>query len=70
MQPGWFKDPSDRFPLRWFDGSQWTPQVSTVGNARRRTHCRAVRTPPPQRLSPPTGLSQPPRLRQPLRLSH
>jgi hypothetical protein len=27
MQPGWFPDPSGRFPLRWFDGSQWTPQV-------------------------------------------
>ena len=27
MRPGWYQDPSGRFPLRWHDGIQWTPQV-------------------------------------------
>ncbi|GGM21455.1 hypothetical protein GCM10011608_02630 [Micromonospora sonchi] len=27
MRPGWYPDPSGRYPLRWFDGTLWTPQV-------------------------------------------
>ncbi|MEQ4300864.1 DUF2510 domain-containing protein [Plantactinospora sp. B6F1] len=27
MRPGWYPDPSGRYPLRWFDGTLWTPQA-------------------------------------------
>lgn len=27
MRPGWYPDPSGRYPLRWHDGEQWTPQA-------------------------------------------
>jgi hypothetical protein len=27
MRPGWYLDPTGRFPLRWYDGEQWTPQA-------------------------------------------
>ncbi len=29
--PGWFPDPHRRHELRWWDGSQWTNQVSSGG---------------------------------------
>jgi hypothetical protein len=29
--PGWYPDPSDPRRLRWFDGAQWTSQVSGAG---------------------------------------
>jgi uncharacterized protein YxjI len=29
--PGWYADPSGRFEHRWFDGTQWTNNVSTNG---------------------------------------
>jgi hypothetical protein len=30
-EPGWLPDPSGRFEYRYFDGTQWTDQVSTGG---------------------------------------
>ncbi|ROT34020.1 DUF2510 domain-containing protein [Micromonospora sp. HM5-17] len=27
MGPGWYPDPTGRQPLRWFDGTRWTPQA-------------------------------------------
>ena len=32
--PAWHPDPSGRFHYRWWDGSQWTSQVSTDGRHR------------------------------------
>jgi Domain of unknown function (DUF4328)/Protein of unknown function (DUF2510) len=31
--PGWFADPWARYPLRWWDGTQWSPHVSADGLA-------------------------------------
>jgi Domain of unknown function (DUF4328)/Protein of unknown function (DUF2510) len=31
--PGWFADPWARYPLRWWDGVQWSPHVSVDGQA-------------------------------------
>lgn len=31
-EPGWYPDPSRRFELRYFDGSAWTPHVSSFGS--------------------------------------
>ena len=43
--PAWFPDPSGRFHYRWWDGSQWTTQVSTDGQHLIDTH-------PDQRIGP------------------
>ncbi len=43
--PGWHPDPSGRFHYRWWDGSQWTSQVSVHGQV-------LVDTSPDQRIGP------------------
>ena len=43
--PAWHPDPSGRFHYRWWDGSQWTSQVSTDGHV-------AIDTNPDQRIGP------------------
>ena len=43
--PAWHPDPSGRFHYRWWDGSQWTSQVSIDGE-------RLVDTNPDQRIGP------------------
>ena len=43
--PAWHPDPSGRFHYRWWDGSQWTSQVSTDGK-------HLVDTSPDQRIGP------------------
>lgn len=43
--PAWHPDPSGRFHFRWWDGSQWTSQVSTDGHP-------LVDTNPDQRIGP------------------
>lgn len=41
----WYPDPSGRFHYRWWDGTQWTSQVSTDGRHHLDTH-------PDQRIGP------------------
>jgi hypothetical protein len=43
--PAWHPDPSGRFHFRWWDGSQWTSQVSTDGH-------HLIDTNPDQRIGP------------------
>jgi hypothetical protein len=43
--PAWHPDPSGRFHYRWWDGNQWTSQVSTDGHV-------ATDTSPDQRIGP------------------
>ena len=43
--PAWHPDPSGRFHYRWWDGSQWTSQVSSDGR-------RLIDTNPDQRIGP------------------
>lgn len=43
--PAWHPDPSGRFHYRWWDGNQWTSQVSTDGRV-------ATDTNPDQRIGP------------------
>ena len=43
--PAWQPDPSGRFHYRWWDGTQWTSQVSTDGH-------HLVDTNPDQRIGP------------------
>jgi hypothetical protein len=43
--PAWHPDPSGRFHYRWWDGSQWTSQVSTDGHI-------LIDTNPDQRIGP------------------
>lgn len=43
--PGWHPDPSGRFHYRWWDGTQWTNQVSVHGQV-------LVDTSPDQRIGP------------------
>lgn len=43
--PAWHPDPSGRFHYRWWDGSQWTSQVSTDGHY-------LIDTNPDQRIGP------------------
>jgi hypothetical protein len=43
--PGWHPDPSGRFHYRWWDGTQWTAQVSVHGHV-------FVDTSPDQRIGP------------------
>ena len=43
--PGWHPDPSGRFHYRWWDGRQWTAQVSVHGQV-------LVDTSPDQRIGP------------------
>ncbi len=43
--PAWHPDPSGRFHYRWWDGSQWTSQVSTDGH-------HLIDTNPDQRIGP------------------
>jgi hypothetical protein len=43
--PGWHPDPSGRFHYRWWDGTQWTSQVSTDGH-------HLIDTNPDQRIGP------------------
>lgn len=60
MQPGWYQDPSGRFPLRWHDGGQWTPQVM---DGWQRPAVDPVPTPapwPPPAAAAPPAASAPP----------
>jgi hypothetical protein len=43
--PAWQPDPSGRFHYRWWDGGQWTSQVSTDGH-------HLIDTNPDQRIGP------------------
>ena len=43
--PAWHPDPSGRFHYRWWDGSEWTSQVSTDGQ-------HLIDTNPDQRIGP------------------
>ena len=43
--PAWHPDPSRRFHYRWWDGHQWTSQVSTDGH-------HLIDTNPDQRIGP------------------
>lgn len=43
--PAWYPDPSGRFHYRWWDGTQWTSQVSTDGH-------HLTDTNPDQRIGP------------------
>jgi len=43
--PAWHPDPSGRFHYRWWDGYQWTSQVSTDGH-------HLIDTNPDQRIGP------------------
>lgn len=43
--PGWHPDPSGRFHYRWWDGAEWTSQVSTDGH-------HLVDNNPDQRIGP------------------
>ena len=43
--PAWHPDPSGRFHYRWWDGSEWTSQVSIDGH-------HLVDTNPDQRIGP------------------
>ncbi len=43
--PAWYPDPSGRFHVRWWDGAEWTTQVSTGGD-------HFVDTSPDQRIGP------------------
>jgi hypothetical protein len=43
--PAWHPDPSGRFHFRWWDGHQWTSQVSTDGQ-------HLIDTNPDQRIGP------------------
>ncbi len=43
--PAWHPDPSGRFHFRWWDGQQWTSQVSTDGH-------HLIDTNPDQRIGP------------------
>ncbi len=43
--PAWQPDPSGRFHYRWWDGTQWTSQVSTDGH-------HLIDTNPDQRIGP------------------
>jgi hypothetical protein len=43
--PAWHPDPSGRFHFRWWDGHQWTSQVSTDGH-------HLIDTSPDQRIGP------------------
>ena len=43
--PAWHPDPSGRFHFRWWDGHQWTSQVSTDGH-------HLIDTNPDQRIGP------------------
>ncbi len=43
--PAWHPDPSGRFHYRWWDGTQWTSQVSTDGQ-------HLIDTNPDQRIGP------------------
>jgi len=43
--PPWHPDPSGRFHYRWWDGSEWTSQVSTDGHL-------LIDTNPDQRIGP------------------
>lgn len=43
--PAWHADPSGRFHFRWWDGRQWTSQVSTDGH-------HLIDTNPDQRIGP------------------
>jgi hypothetical protein len=43
--PAWHPDPSGRFHFRWWDGSQWTSQVSIDGH-------HLIDTNPDQRIGP------------------
>jgi hypothetical protein len=43
--PAWQPDPSGRFHYRWWDGYQWTSQVSTDGH-------HLIDTNPDQRIGP------------------
>jgi hypothetical protein len=43
--PAWHPDPSGRFHFRWWDGYQWTSQVSTDGH-------HLIDTNPDQRIGP------------------
>jgi hypothetical protein len=43
--PAWHPDPSGRFHYRWWDGTQWTSQVSTDGH-------HLIDTNPDQRIGP------------------
>lgn len=33
-EAGWYPDPYGRFPIRWFDGQQWTAHVQVDGSAK------------------------------------
>ena len=46
--PAWHPDPSGRFHYRWWDGAQWTSQVSTDGH-------HLIDTNPDQRIGPYGG---------------
>ena len=43
--PAWHPDPSGRFHYRWWDGNEWTSQVSTDGH-------HLIDTNPDQRIGP------------------
>jgi hypothetical protein len=43
--PAWHPDPSGRFHYRWWDGTEWTSQVSTDGH-------HLIDTNPDQRIGP------------------
>ncbi len=45
--PAWHPDPSGRFHYRWWDGEEWTSQVSTDGH-------HLIDTNPDQRIGPYT----------------
>ncbi len=55
--PGWYPDPGTRFEYRWWDGSMWTPYVSTEGNPLVDTSTDQRIGPYPDTPGGPTGSS-------------
>lgn len=57
MRAGWFPDPTGRYPLRWHDGIQWTPQAM---DGWQRPVVDPLPPPAGRQLSSPAGPAQPP----------
>lgn len=61
MTPGWYPDPSGRFPQRYFDGQTWTDQVVGANGMTTTDGLPGGTTPsPPAAPEPPTDASPPP----------
>ena len=47
VEAGWYEDPEDLFPFRWFDGSEWTDSVANAFQSWNDPGGQSLLPPPP-----------------------